>query len=126
VAIKVNGTAALGGSLTISVSSDLYLLAGQSITLLSSSNTINGFQSIQAPPGMLVSVQGGLITVAVAACVTDLNGNGQTGVDDLLVLMQQWGPCPTTGMCSADLNGDGAVNSADLILLMGGWGPCSP
>ena len=45
----------------------------------------------------------------------DLNGDGVVGVDDLLVLLSQWGSC---GGCPADINGDGEVGVDDLLELL--------
>ena len=33
------------------------------------------------------------ISTPVVACVTDLNGDGETDIDDLLQVMGAWGPC---------------------------------
>jgi len=49
----------------------------------------------------------------------DLNGDGVVDKDDLLLLLENWGPCD--GYCPADLNGDGVVNVSDLLILLGGW-----
>jgi hypothetical protein len=48
----------------------------------------------------------------------DLNNDGVVNVQDLLILVQQWGRC---NACTADLNDDGVVNIADLMLLMANW-----
>ncbi|MFO0872885.1 MAG: thrombospondin type 3 repeat-containing protein [Phycisphaerales bacterium] len=53
------------------------------------------------------------------ACLTDLNGDGQTDGADLGLLLSQWG-----GTGNADLNNDGIVDGADLGTLLAGWGPC--
>ncbi len=51
-----------------------------------------------------------------AADVTgDLDGDGLVGVDDLLILLSQWGDCPD---CSGDLDGDGTVSVDDLLILI--------
>jgi YVTN family beta-propeller protein len=49
----------------------------------------------------------------------DLNGDGVVNVLDLLILLDEWGPCPA---CDSDLNGDGVVNVLDLLILLSNWG----
>lgn len=70
---------------------------------------------IDGPPG------GGPATITVVP-IGDLDGDGQVGVVDLLLLLQAWGSCPDPpAPCPADLTGDGAVGVADLLVLLGAW-----
>jgi len=55
-------------------------------------------------------------------CLADLDGNGDVGASDLLILLASWGSCPG---CAADLDCDGNVGASDLLLLLGAWGPCA-
>ncbi|MDG2291468.1 MAG: S8 family serine peptidase [Phycisphaerales bacterium] len=55
-------------------------------------------------------------------CPADIDGNGTVGVDDLLALIANWGPC---NGCAGDFDGSGAIGVDDLLLLIGSWGPCS-
>jgi hypothetical protein len=60
------------------------------------------------------------ITVAViATCPADLDGDGQVGIGDLLIMLAAWG---TSG--PGDLDGSGAVGITDLLSLLKSWGPC--
>lgn len=65
-------------------------------------------------------------------CPTDLapaQGDGQTNVDDLLILLQNWGPCNDPNNCPTDLappGGDDQTNVDDLLILLQNWGPCAP
>jgi hypothetical protein len=52
----------------------------------------------------------------------DVNGDGVVNVSDLLIMISQWGQCPTSGDCPADVNGDGYVNVTDLLIAIGNWG----
>ena len=52
----------------------------------------------------------------------DLNGDGTVGVDDLLILLGNWGPCADCDDCVADLDGDCSVGVKDLLILLGNWG----
>jgi len=57
------------------------------------------------------------------ACVTDINGDSFTNVDDLLMLISAWGPC---NGCASDIDGSGTVDVDDLLMVISAWGPCSP
>lgn len=52
--------------------------------------------------------------------------DGDLDVDDyeINLVLDAWGPCPTTGPCEADLNGNGEVGTADLLRVYGNLGPC--
>ena len=50
----------------------------------------------------------------------DVDGDGLVGVEDLLLLLADWGNCP--GPCPTDLNNDGTVNVFDLLRLLADWG----
>lgn len=56
-------------------------------------------------------------------CSGDVNDDAVVNVDDLLLLLNQWGPAPEGGS-DADVNGDDAVNVDDLLMLLNNWGPC--
>jgi hypothetical protein len=48
----------------------------------------------------------------------DLNGDGLLNVEDLLLMLSAWGPCPG---CAEDITGDGVVDVSDLLLLLSYW-----
>ena len=50
----------------------------------------------------------------------DANGDHHVNVDDLLAVINGWGPCSN---CPADLNHDGQVNVDDLLLVINNWKP---
>ncbi|MHC4416174.1 MAG: hypothetical protein ACYS0G_12910 [Planctomycetota bacterium] len=54
--------------------------------------------------------------------IGDLDGDGVTGVRDLLILLANWGACPPEGDCPSDLDGDGLVGVSDLLILLVNWG----
>ncbi|MEE2719291.1 MAG: hypothetical protein VX727_05870 [Planctomycetota bacterium] len=69
-----------------------------------------------------VSISGQFdVEVIGSSCVADIDGSGTVGVDDLLSLIGDWGPCSG---CATDLNGDGTVGVDDLLELIGSWGLC--
>jgi len=51
----------------------------------------------------------------------DLDQNGVVDVFDLLILLQNWGPCDDP-VCPADGNGDGVVDVFDLLVTLANWG----
>jgi len=53
----------------------------------------------------------------------DINGDGFVGIEDFLLLLAAWGPCPAPpDDCPADLDGDGNVGITDFLILLGNWG----
>lgn len=54
-------------------------------------------------------------------CGSDLDGDGGVGVNDLLLVIGDWGLCPN---CIGDVNDDTMVNVDDLLLIIAAWGPC--
>lgn len=64
-------------------------------------------------------------------CPADIapsGGNHVVNVDDLLAVINSWGPCPAPpANCPADIapsGGDGTVNVDDLLAVINSWGAC--
>ena len=57
-------------------------------------------------------------------CVGDLDGDGDTDLADLGILLADFG-CPQPGPCAGDLDGDGDTDLADLGILLADFG-CTP
>jgi len=59
-----------------------------------------------------------------ATILTDLDGDGIVGSNDLLILLAEWGPCdqPCPPSCAADLDDDCTVGINDFLLLLANWG----
>ena len=51
--------------------------------------------------------------------VRDITGDGFVSVEDLLVVLSNWG-----GSGSADINEDGTVDVMDLLGVVAAWGEC--
>ncbi|MBX3375125.1 MAG: hypothetical protein KF817_14950 [Phycisphaeraceae bacterium] len=54
----------------------------------------------------------------------DIDGDGEVGFTDLVLLLAWWGDCDCP-WCPADLDGNGLVGFADLLIILANWGPCS-
>ena len=54
-------------------------------------------------------------------CAGDIDGNGSVDVDDMLAVLNTWGPCSG---CAADLDASGEVEVNDMLLLLAAWGDC--
>jgi hypothetical protein len=59
----------------------------------------------------------------------DLTGDNIVNVNDLLLLLARWGPCPMDAECElveapcpADFTGDRSVDVHDLLFLLANWG----
>lgn len=66
----------------------------------------------------------GVGDVCEPACPADISGNGTVDVDDLLAVVNSWGPCQG---CLADIapsGGDGQVNVDDLLTVINNFGTC--
>ena len=70
-------------------------------------------------PGYRAIRLGSLYVDNDVPCTGDVDDNGEVGVDDLLVLIGQWG-----GPGSGDLDGSKVVGVDDLLLLLNAWGAC--
>jgi hypothetical protein len=58
----------------------------------------------------------------------DITGDGIVNIDELLMIVNFWGPCPALPQpCDADIhpppNGNGVVNIDDLLQVINNWTP---
>jgi hypothetical protein len=106
-------------------------------------NTLNPNIATVAANGKVTSVSVGTTTVtatignlsASAAVVVvsvpvpgDITGDGIVNIDDLLMIVNFWGPCPALPQpCEADIdpapNGNGVVDIDDLLQVINNWTP---
>ena len=78
------------------------------------------------------SVASGPIVVTVPKyCHADVGpisgksiGDGIVDVDDLLVVINNWGQCFPSEGCEGDINNDFNVTYSDLLMVIDAWGPC--
>ena len=57
-------------------------------------------------------------------CVSDFNNDGTANIDDLLILISNWGPVPNGESVEGNLNGDDIVDVNDVLLFIQYWGSC--
>ena len=71
---------------------------------------------------------GGSVTVLLndVPCPSDINLDEQTAIDDFLILLEHWGPCPVCDpvFCPWDVDRDCDVDINDFLDLLAAWGPC--
>lgn len=67
--------------------------------------------------GFVIAPAGSCVT----PCAPDITGNQTVDVDDLLAVINSWGPCAG---CPADITGNGVVDVDDLLAVINGWGAC--
>jgi hypothetical protein len=60
----------------------------------------------------------GLNATVAASCSADFDGDETVEIDDLLVLLADWGECDG---CPTDLDGNGIVDVGDLLELLAQW-----
>jgi hypothetical protein len=83
----------------------------------------------------IVGVWGGPLSTCAGGnpcgptCPADIapsGGNGSVDVDDLLSVINSWGPCAG---CDADVapepDGNNSVDVDDLLMIINSWGPCN-
>ena len=67
----------------------------------------------------------GILFASVPAISRPISGDGMVDVDDLLLVINSWGPCPSPPeSCQGDITGSGAVDVDDLLDVINAWGPC--
>jgi hypothetical protein len=116
-----NGTGfAIGAAFLVGTPQDLvfhYRLAGSTTLSL---GQVTYVTVLASPPNPVHEVM---------PCPGDINGSGAINVDDLLQVINSWGPCsPPPGTCPADIApvqlGNGTVNVDDLLAVINAWGVC--
>ena len=72
---------------------------------------------------LLVATHGrGLFTIPIGN-PGDINGDGEVGIEDFLIVLGNWGPCPAPPQpCPGDIDGDGEVGIEDFLIVLGNWG----
>ena len=74
-----------------------------------------------SPLGVLDPEATLIVEFETTTCPSDLNDNQAVDIQDLLAVIDAWGPCTD---CDADINQSGAVDVADLLAIIENWGAC--
>jgi hypothetical protein len=56
-------------------------------------------------------------------CNGDIDHDGEVSVNDLLIMLSQWGT-DGGGSCGSDLDASGVIDVGDVLALIGQWGSC--
>jgi hypothetical protein len=139
--IEVSRENISGGAHWRSVAISQAQLAAAGVTLTSQMRI--RFRAIDGSPVAFYSVlEAGIDAVRISdacegsppACAADIapvgSTNGVVDIDDLLVVVNNWGTIGMPGSNPGDIapvatGGDGVVNIDDLLAVIGMWGPCS-
>jgi len=133
---------------TIDLASGVHSLLGQTPTFADSTLATLTFVSISAgcrvdslrfrahePPSRLTTLGGTSIVPLIltdslsGSCAADIapprTGNTVVNVDDLLLVINTWGPCPpASSCCTGDIVQNAVVNVDDLLAVINTWGAC--
>jgi hypothetical protein len=101
------------------------------LRLHSNSACIDAGDNNAVPPDIIVDLDGnariqhGIVDMGAyehePVCLGDANGSNSVDVDDLLLVINNWGQ---TGLNPADLTGNSVVDMDDLLAVINGWGNC--
>ena len=53
---------------------------------------------------------------------TDINQDGSTNINDLLMVLKSWGAQSKGGQLAADIDGDGTVGFGDMLAVISNYG----
>jgi hypothetical protein len=85
-----------------------------------------GDWSLRAFAGSPNDTNGNGLLDACESCTADINLSHTVDVNDLLIIISHWGPCP--GVCPPACAGDVVVNCTvdvnDLLTVISQWGTC--
>lgn len=73
--------------------------------------------------GTLLDANNNGIPDSCETCEGDVTFDGIVGFEDLLAILNFWGPCPS--LCAADIDGDGDIGFNDLLVVLKAWGDCA-
>jgi T5SS/PEP-CTERM-associated repeat protein len=124
--VAVSGNATISGSLTVSVADGYEPQAGDAFDIMTSPFIIGAFGTVTLPAtsaaGTWHYAQHGQSLEVFVTPQGDLDGDGVVGINDFLLLVAAWGPCPAPpASCPEDLDGDGTVGINDMLILLAQW-----
>ncbi len=98
--------------------------AGESATI-GYQDGLTGYGDLQYSFNETAVIMNGTVLSFIVPVAQDVDADGHVGVNDLLLVLGAWGPCPDCkepASCPADVDGDCAVDVADLLELLEAWG----
>jgi hypothetical protein len=128
IPIHGGGTYRIGGEFALTHQLELDLLVGDEPKTRYDSDVLVGgveFPDIEIAIDMndLGCTDTVITFVASPACEGDLDEDGDRDLEDLALLLGEFGT--QCAPCVADINGDGSVDLADLAIMLAGFGePC--
>ena len=125
----VDGDASLGGSLIADLIPGLTLQPGIDIEVVTSAGLTGEFESfVNNTPFHLTVIVDDLSAYVRVLCRSDIDGDDEIGMRDLIQLLDSWGSCADGGAnpatCPSDISRDATVGLDDLLLLIRDWGAC--
>jgi choice-of-anchor B domain-containing protein len=71
-----------------------------------------------------VGIDGFVVSTLLCSVLGDLDGDSTVGINDFLLLLADWGPCPDPcpPSCAADFDGDCTVGVNDFLIMLANWG----
>jgi T5SS/PEP-CTERM-associated repeat protein len=129
--ISHDGTAGLGGELTVQLIAGFEPSPGDSFTILVYTDYTGQFDALslpELPAGLEWDVVYGASSLMLEAveeqvpCDGDLDGDGDVDLGDLAQLLGSYGTTNGAAYEDGDLDGDGDVDLADLAALLGFYG----
>jgi hypothetical protein len=136
--LACNGTASLDGELIVKPINGFVPVIGQEFVVLTASSTSGSYDNVallNVPSSLaaqaIISATQVKVKIIANPCPADVTppgGNGAVDVDDLLTVINSWGPCPAPpALCPGDVappGGNGFVDVDDLLAVINGWGGC--
>jgi len=112
----------------IDVNGGLYSLSESPKTIVLSGLPSNGLSVdleifFTADPDCQTFIPEAFVAPVSCYCLTDLSGNGLTDVQDVLLLLADFG---CLSGCSGDVTGDGASNVEDVLSVLAAFGSACP
>ncbi|MHC4081150.1 MAG: hypothetical protein ACYS15_02995 [Planctomycetota bacterium] len=125
--LSVIGNAQLGGTLTVTLLDGYAPQGGETFEIIVADSVNGAFGSMTLPslppPLTWDFIQDADSVELHVSLPGDLDGDGVVGINDFLLLLAAWGPCPEPcpPSCPADLDGDCVVSINDFLLMLAYW-----
>ena len=87
--------------------------------------TSSGRSRTFAMTAAVIVIFGGAVAAFGPSCPADVDWNGEVGITDLLMVLQEWGQgSGTTDFAGVNDGPDGIVDIYDFLGVLAAWGPC--